>query len=1411
MPVRSVPLRRWFCRSRQPPVIAPSLPEPDVSEPDASDSDSSSSEELDEPRAVDPSDATTSMAQLLHEGKKPRVVERLEQPTVSVDELEHEYKKRDVLSTAIVIGETKIVELILARPELQTMPKYLWNPAIVATMRDQLEILKCLSTHSPALLASIPDACDPPTRSRGSLLHYAARHCARRILPWLLTQSLSVASIDQRGNTPLHVATESGNVQGLALLLSAGASVRATNNSGDSALHVAMKMLDQGDDKIKVVERLLVANAALNVRNKAGKAPADLTDDPTVLELLAQEAAFRSQFPLHCVARANDVTALNAWLTEMTGHEPANASDRILREISRVDKDGKTVVLHAVDALDHSSVADQVLSKLLPYCSRECLAMKDTAGRDALTYLAEKDLAFSTSAGNLSNMALVQSFDAVARATSLMPNFTASGLLFRGATASMSAQSTNLAQLAADDMWAKVASIVAHIKCDGVHDFDSNGYTVLHYCCVKHKPDVLQQVLKNIFLDVEIKTRDADHKTAMMLADEHGALECVRLLLQHGAHHGFTEPYSATRVLEIRERGSPSERLRCDNWELEQLFPAYYLVQLHSIDEARQCIERGETALMLAVTLQGPKSVGLTKCMLQKGADVNLTANDSKTALEIAAHRNKLRVVQILLEHFADLPPMTNGSWPYADRICDVLKKEVAARATSQAYRDHLLTRLVEVPTEAAFQQETFHTVLWCSSELAKALLDDCVSMSRHEATFSNLDIIFGRRSQTSALHTILNIKWELFGRRMYVERLLLHLLLLVTMTISSILFGDEPPSSTSYGIGLTTVLLSAVGYVAAQGLRPRVFLQLSGEPQSNAAFVRWCLAGCTVVVTVTLAALVLRFADELSIERWFATFNNAVLGATTMYFIIHEVHEIKAVGARKYLASPINVVQAVCYAVILGFFVPMKLRWLPASMQAQVGVGALLTLVLWVLSLQFLEVVSSASYLLPMMAHLFGDIWNFFLIFGIFQMGLTLVFYQLFVLNSDAAFRSIGQSFLSTYFVAFGQVPLSSLDAFANTAEMYDVLYMGAALLMMTHSAIMVVVLLNVLLAMMNQTVEGSLANAKTQALISYAQSILRLEGAMNLNEAATTELTHVTDADGKLVLHPIFTERVPTAELSIAPNQVDALVEVTRRRVLWRTQLDGLDTMVAYSMYEFLQGVCHVSRFTELDVATVFDRELRVLQDTRAQITKAIRTARYSRSHFRDQILPKLNKVMTKQLRLCTAQIASLWRRVDATKDLDEHDMCAHLFLLSHHVSVDAALTNMKDAILSELDRIDGWSDNPGEEKWRAMPPLQSKLEVLQTISTSHTNQIGVMTDHMRLVQSELVTLRETATTQTKQIEMLSAHLEAMATHFGAVAKQLGAVHQQGESAGRRNETAQSMAGDDDTDGHQRNMLDA
>ncbi|RHY74893.1 hypothetical protein DYB30_013075 [Aphanomyces astaci] len=219
--------------------------------------------------------------------------------------------------------------------------------------------------------------------------------------------------------------------------------------------------------------------------------------------------------------------------------------------------------------------------------------------------------------------------------------------------------------------------------------------------------------------------------------------------------------------------------------------------------------------------------------------------------------------------------------------------------------------------------------------------------------------------------------------------------------------------------------------------------------------------------------------------------FQNIVLWLAAGDFFRWEVKEMMGYGVRNYFTSVVNSMQIITFCVILFFYVPCQLQIIPetvVSRQTQLVCSGFTTLSLWVLFLQFLEIIPSAGYLLPMMKGLMRDLTRFSILYG----GLTCCYYILF--QSKPGHETLLKSFITVFLVLFGQLD-QVVDVIESEKDKQPLLYVVGYILLMFHCAAAIVLLLNVLIAMMNVTMQMGLENARIEALVSYAHCILRLE----------------------------------------------------------------------------------------------------------------------------------------------------------------------------------------------------------------------------------------------------------------------------------------------------------------------------
>ncbi|KDO31144.1 hypothetical protein SPRG_22130 [Saprolegnia parasitica CBS 223.65] len=1354
--------------------------------------------------------SSRTMAELLLDDQVSAVVQRLTLKRVTDDDLVALYEGWTILSLAAAEGHERIVQLILETTPYRKIPEYATDPMIQAVSRDQVSIVQLLWTAIPGQV----DVKD----GEASLLHIAAREYAHTVLQWLLPRFPTVDPIDGEGQTPLHLSVQTNNDRGTNLLLRAGASVNLANALGNTALHMAIASVGDEDDCREYVQLFLTANADVNIKNGDGMRAAELTEVAAIQHLLANEAVFRAQFPLHCMARANDVVAFDAWLAKQPVDE-AQRKANVATALSVQDMDGLTVVMHATKAINNTK-PNQVLNQLLPYCSPDTLQIPAPNGETVL------DLLLQAKALEGVMVCLDHELDPTTLPDALL--YAKPPLACFGACReTRRSGAINYIQSAESKNWNELQSL---LKSNGsaatINDCDDKGYAVLHHVCKEGSVSTLQVLLQQTRLDINLETENDETMSALALAAANQRIKCVRLLLLAGADLNVDE--------DVDDLGTGKDP------------PDYYLARLPNIDAAKKCIQSKQTALHAAMRVQLPEDVlddiadnvdldapddaGETALMvasklghlqnvrflIEKEVDIDCCDKTGRSALMLAAVAGHGDVAEYLVNHLADIvlidkngatvldqlatfcrgqPPSKDGcrDSPQA-QILEMLLKEAQTRATSQAYRDKVALSMVTQTTDEVFGGDgaKFGNAIQCSSKLGQTFLDDFITLSRHEATFSKLDVLYGSCAEKGALDTVLSmtstdadavfetkktclehiafrrlleIKWELFAQRKYIEQLLMNVLLLLTMTTSSVLFTDERPPLLVLIFGISAVTLVAVAYAVVQD----VSLVIPDLPRKK-AMVRHSLMLLTTGLTLACVLPLLMFADALGMDTWFACFNNGVLGLTALYFVVNEAQEMKA-DLRGYLASTMNKAQLLIYLLIVTVFVPMKMEWVAVSFQVQVGVGGFLTLALWVLSLQFLEVVPSASFLLPMMADILADIWNFSSSLASFK--------SLFRRKSDEAFGSLAQSFMTTYFVAFGQVPLSSLDAFNDASDVYsDIMYTATALLMMLHSAIVVVVLLNVLLAMMNKTVDGGLNKAKTQALISYAQCIFRIEGAMALDENETKAVIHLgTNKRGDLVLNPIFAERISKAQLELSVEQADALMATASLRAAWYQQMQTLDAVVDKKMDLVRDGLLHIDHFVALNIRAAFGDELKALESSRKQIKDAIETARRSRGEYKNDILARLRRRTKKELEKLKRNMTGLWKPKATGKGWDDHAKGVLLYELTQRSSIAAQLEVTSDSIQTavndpakvQIEEDD--DDNDGDD--------YSEAE----------DDDDAPENGMAQLKRETAALKVANEAQAKQLETMTSKLDAVTTKLDVIVALLGHRADATESMRRQN----------------------
>ncbi|CAK4265805.1 unnamed protein product [Aphanomyces euteiches] len=504
------------------------------------------------------------------------------------------------------------------------------------------------------------------------------------------------------------------------------------------------------------------------------------------------------------------------------------------------------------------------------------------------------------------------------------------------------------------------------------------------------------------------------------------------------------------------------------------------------------------------------------------------------------------------------------------------------------------------------------------------------------------------------------------------------------------------------------SLVFACLGFVVAQLLRPKPLWCVSRFlHEGNFAFApgyhipnlskvktraKWIFSTVVVITTLAVAPVVVLFVLPgverlLQDEGWGYTLSlkaaiNVVLWTTTAYFLILEWKEFRgesgvfsllpwmakstssSIAASstsktptrktswKYFESAVNCWQVLTYLLILFVYVPYQLTHLAAPphgglqwyADAILCLGCSLTLFVWILSLQYFAVFRTGGYLLPMMSGILQDVWNFLSIFAVIQLALSCTFYQLLHDKGQVGYDTPWRAFTTTLFVLFGQYEDMWTKPDDDTLKDSAVIRPFAMMLTLFHATLVTVLLLNVLLATMNRTVDRGLDLSKTEALWSYAQCILRMEvtltdeqreqvifidqsgGGQNVGQRHRTVWRLATDssvgddtmpllptkperynssfrrrAEVVGILNPAFEEKVAKADMPIGDEDAQVIKGLEETIKEWDTSLEELHTTTLGELDKVRASIKHTNHFTK---TPMFTDELEHLSRTKRKI---------------------------------------------------------------------------------------------------------------------------------------------------------------------------------------------------------------
>lgn len=624
---------------------------------------------------------------------------------------------RTALHWAAVVGRAEMVMLCLSVPECRiglqdqdgltafdiSLRYSSGNDAIpnlfYQSMFDMEEI-----EPQVALLRALTVTSEPATDRDifpGAAMFPSIEDSNEELVEALITRGVDLTATNEDGDTALHVAAaKAGNVAITTRLLQAGSDVNAVGNHGATPLHYAVGTGDLG-----MVQLLLRHDADRSAADRNRRTALDLAekDQKQNMVLLLKEGTTSTRAPVD-VSPTVEVMVCVSPIAKRADYDQVPLSDIELSQIRGMS---------LIQAVRESNL--EIVQ--LHMRSGKDLESKDYMGRTALHLAAEQG-----------NIPIVQA------------------LLDAGAQ--IEARSNDdCTPLHSATYHGRLEAITALIA--GGANIDTLAYgkvTPLHTAARRGQTEILKTLLTS---GADLEVIQGSEKTPLLIASEHGHVETVKALLAGGANIRARSRTEETALHKAAENGHTET--------VKILLAAGVNVLAHC--------EYAETALHRAADNGHTETV---QTLLTGGADVHALAGNAATALHRAAKYGHPETVQTLLNAGAKVNAMTAFGWAALHQAAahghsEVIRTLLARGAHIQAVSNeketalHLAAgnrhtetvrvllagganidarcRLRETPLLKAFVNEDAATVQLLRAAGAQSTILDSLNLARLRAT----------------------------------------------------------------------------------------------------------------------------------------------------------------------------------------------------------------------------------------------------------------------------------------------------------------------------------------------------------------------------------------------------------------------------------------------------------------------------------------------------------------------------------------------------------------------------------------------------------------------------------------------------------------------------------------------------
>jgi uncharacterized protein len=463
----------------------------------------------------------------------------------------------------------------------------------------------------------------------------AVREASPEVVQLLLAKGAPVNARDEdrNGNTVLIEAASGGSVETLALLLNAGADLKATNNDGQTALMkaVALDHRYRPATRLPMMELLLNKGADINAKDKNGRTPllhsvvqymseaGGIISHPEVVKLLLERGA-----DINAVDEQGDnalITTVSVW------QGPIEIVQLLLSKginVNLQNKKGATALMVAAE-----KGKQDVVTLLLEEGAD--LNLQDAERATALDYAisnGQTEIAkalFSKSAGSRNK------YRNEPEMLSAVTNFALLSAASRTNLAEVKAQLNSGADINYRNSRSETALMIAIEYSYGRND------------------------VANLLVEkgADLNAVDIEGNTALMIAIDRNNGEAVEMLLAHKAavYPRNKEGRSALHIASAGLRKSIVAALLAATPEVTASSAGVDVrgVEVNSRDAS------GRTPLMLAADNEGFVPDDVMELLLSKGAKIDEPDPQGNTPLMIAAKAGSMSGVEFLLQKGASV------------------------------------------------------------------------------------------------------------------------------------------------------------------------------------------------------------------------------------------------------------------------------------------------------------------------------------------------------------------------------------------------------------------------------------------------------------------------------------------------------------------------------------------------------------------------------------------------------------------------------------------------------------------------------------------------------------------------------------------------------------------------------------